>query len=254
VGLPRSPEPFPRVYSPPEPPSEGRRSALTGVLIAVVALGLASAGVFLFTGGPGHRAQVAAAPSAGTSPAPSPSSVASPAPAARPPAGGRIFSRLPPPCSTPAQATSARLVPAGKIAERFQGLTVSTCTYLSSTPPFPSLRVETRLFPVSTGLGDPIQQARDFFTAGFSQAQKGDGITTTLSLQQESGLGDQAYRWSKRDNGDKNLVGEVFVQVRNATVVIDYSQDNPSGSAAAAQQRLLDEATSVAREAIAAFG
>ncbi|HXA57871.1 MAG TPA: hypothetical protein VNW94_01790 [Streptosporangiaceae bacterium] len=230
------------------------------MLIAVVALGLAAAGVFLFTRGAGHRAQVATAPSVRTapsvsiSPAPNPSPVASPAPAARPPAGGRIFSRLPSPCSTPAQATSARLVPAGKIAERFQGLTVSTCTYLSSTPPFPSLRVETRLFPVSVGLGDPIQQARDFFAAGLSQAQKGDGITTTLSLQQESGLGDQAYRWSKRDNGDKNLVGEVFVQVRNATVVIDYSQDNPSGNAAATQQRLLDEATSVAREAIAAFG
>jgi serine/threonine protein kinase len=251
----------------PVPGHRTQRSRRGATVLAVAAVLAGSAGaVYLVWPGPSRPAAAAPKPSSFQPAAAAPKRSAShPAAAQSRPAasnGGQatspgrqiIFTTNPPPCSTPPQATTARLVPGGKVAERFNGLTMDTCTYLSSVPPFPSLRVETRFFPASPGLGDPIQQARDWFAAGLNQARKGDGVTTTLSLRQQSGIGDQAYLWLKTDNNATNLVGEVFVQLRNAIVVIDYSQDQPiQGADAATRQKLLDEATAVARQELSAF-
>jgi hypothetical protein len=266
VGQPRPPESFPRVYSPPEPPSTARRSAFVGILTAVLAFGLASLAVVYLSSGFGRKPSqgrpfdaASRQPSSTQSPINSatpeqtPSASPTPTVGSPSPSGARPFVRLPPVCSTPSDATSTRLVPSPRITSRSSNTAVTTCTVVSTRGSRPSLHVEAYLFRPQNG-GDPVKDAQAFVSSDWAQAHKDDGLTTTIVLERQPGLGDEAFHMYKIDKGEPVVVGEVEVRLRNAVVRVSYSRDSPAkADEQATQKRLLDEAAGVGRQTVRAF-
>jgi hypothetical protein len=270
VGQPRPPESFPRVYSPPEPPSTARRSAFVGILTAVLAFALAGLAVFYlgsgFGGTSSHGRPLGASsqrPSIGESPAisttPQETLSASATPTTEPaspstsPLNGQPFIRLPPVCGSPPETTSVRLVPTPRITSKSANTTVTTCTVASTRGSRPSLHVEAYLFPPRDG-GDPTKDAAGLLSSDWTQAHLDDGQTTTVVLERHPGLGDEAFHWYKTDRGQPVVVGEVEVRLRNAVVRVAYSQDTPAqADKQATQKRLLDEAAAIARQTLRTF-
>jgi hypothetical protein len=239
--------------------------------MAVLAFGLVGLAVLylssVFDGNQSHGQQPGAAsqqPFSGqppvVSPALSPSPDGTPSPSATPstrsasPAGGQLFVRLPPVCSTPPDTTSIRLVPSPRITTKSSNTTVTTCTVISTGGSRPSLHVEAHLFPPRDG-GDPVKDAAAFLSSDWIQAHQDDGQVKTVTLKRYPGLGDEAFHWYKRDKGQPVVVGEVEVRLGNAVVRVAYSRDAPAkADEQDTEKRLLNEAVAVARQTIRAFG
>jgi hypothetical protein len=263
LGLSRPPEPFHRVYSPPEPPPQGRRSTAFGVLTVVVVLVLGTAALMMYGRGDDgtQQAAVRGAPPKAAAPAPPPSSSSpSPSPSSPPsfaasvpkPAREPIFTLAPQACVVVSPATVRRLVPSGTIT-RGGGPTASTCDYSSkSGSRFRELRVETQIFTSAQSPPAPVDQARSAINSRWKEADK-DPVVRTVALEQVSGLGDEAFRRFATDKGQPTVLGEVVMRVRNSVAVISYAEDAPGDDDATVRQRCLTEAVAVAREILPAF-
>jgi hypothetical protein len=262
MGLPRPPEAFDRVYSPPEPPSTGRRPALIGVVTTLLAFAVAAVALLAVGGDRAARQTDGDAGNGGRSTAPSGASAppagapdtgaprtGTPATTAPPPSGQvRLFSVLPPPCGTVRPATVDRLVPRSRV-EHSANTTLATCTFASKGTDSQWLRVETRIFDPMEGVG-PVEAATGFFGAQWARARQ-DPVVRTVSLRRQEGLGDEAYRWYKLDKGQPTVVGEVALRTRNAVITVSYSGVAPGeDDSAANEQKYVAAASQVAREVL----
>ncbi|MFD0901437.1 hypothetical protein [Actinomadura sediminis] len=240
AGLPRPPEPFERVYSAPDPPSPSRRPGLLAVLAVVVALGVAGGGALLLRSGDGtdDAAPRTAAPSS-----PAPSSASSPASSPAPSSAGPIAA-LPEPCGMVTAETVRRTIPDARQRDSANS-TLTTCTYSSTGSAFHWLRVEAHLYaPANTAT--PVEDARRYFDAQWRQAHEAP-LVRTVTLERQPGLGDEAYRWFKSDEGQPTVVGQVTARTRNAVITVSYSE---RGEGAARERECLDAAAAVAREVL----
>jgi hypothetical protein len=261
VGLPRTPEPFPRVYSAPEPPSSPRRSLFLRILTALVAFAVAGGAVYYFgTRGSGERrAQPSVSAPSPTTAAPSPTTASSaPATSASPtvrsssPVPAGLWATGPQACRTPDRATYTRLVPSPQVRPGGDPL-ATLCTITSAKQADTSLRVEARLFP-SGGTADPVKAATDFFAADLAEAKNPGPLSTTIGLARPRGLGDEAFTWSREDKGLPTIVAEVEARTRNGVIRVTYSHDpGPQETSDAASRRFLASAIEAARQVLAAY-
>ncbi|MBO2447994.1 hypothetical protein J4573_12895 [Actinomadura barringtoniae] len=129
--------------------------------------------------------------------------------------------------------------------------TLTTCTYTAGSGGFRWLRVEAYLYP--PGIGQPLDDAKRNFAAGFDQARK-PATERTVTLTKQSGLGDEAYRWYKVDKGEKTVVGQITMRVRNTLITVSYSEEAESkNDADSRQQTCLAKANQAAREVLGSF-
>ncbi len=242
MGLQRPGEPFHRPYAGPEPPSPARRPRrLLVLLAAVAAFAAAAVAVFLVAPGKdqGGTDRAAVAPRHSTPRAPS----SEPA--------QRIVKALPPPCGTVSDGTVAKAVP--KATKRHSAnSTLTTCTYSSTGSAFRWLRVEARLYaPANTA--DPVRDAESYYDAQWAQAHDAP-LVRTIALERQGGVGDEAYRWFKADEGQPTVVGQVTARIRNAVFTVSYSEQAPAGARQAERERaVLGTTTAAAREVLAAL-
>ncbi|MCP2334848.1 hypothetical protein [Actinomadura rupiterrae] len=264
-GLARAGDPFQRVYSPPEPPSQARRPKLLIVLVAVVAFAVAAAGVFLLvpTGGKSKAGPSETGPAtpsgtgngsgtgdATASETPRPSAPSKSAPAPKPSAKPFTVLSLPDACTTVSEPVLNRVVP-GASKQPNANNTLATCTYTSKAP-FRWLLVELYLFP-STTLPDAAGEASRDFGARWTQAHN-TPLERTFALEQVPGLGDEAFRSFKQDRGQPLVVGEVTARRGNVEIRVGYSRQLPSGTTPESlRQSALANATDAAREVLAAL-
>ncbi|WP_131738509.1 hypothetical protein [Actinomadura roseirufa] len=247
MGLQRGPEPFQRVYSAPEPPAPARRPRRVALAVALATFVVAGVVVFLLLpgGGEEHAARRPRA-SASASDAPTSDDPSGP-PAARP------VTALPAPCAMVTQGTLGRIVPAAKREGGGGNSTLTTCTYTSSAPGSRSLRVEAHLHPPGAS-ADPVKDAEGYFDAHWTQAHDPD-LERTISLEKETGIGDEAYRWLKADKGLPTIIGQVTVRLRNVVVTVSYSEETPAKGAGEDRRRAcLAMAGTAAREVLRALG
>jgi hypothetical protein len=240
VGLQRPVEPFHRPYAGPEPPAPERRpKRLIVLLVAAAAFAAAAVAVFLVApgqrkGGPDERAGNTSAP-----PSPAPMQQA------------RLVKALPAPCGTVSDGTVQKAVP--KAAKRQSAnSTLTTCTYSSTGSAFRWLRVEAHLYtPAETAT--PVRDAEGYYDAQWAQAHDAP-LVRTYSLERASGIGDEAYRWFKADQGQPTVVGQVTARIRNAVVSVSYSEQAPGSAGRDARERAcLATATVAAREVLTAL-
>lgn len=257
MGLPRPPEPFHRVYSPPEPPPAARRSltARRGCvpgLLAAAAFVVAALVVFLLL--PGDGTSQKAKPPAVPSPSETESQEPSPTeeePTSRPTPTPteRVFATLPEPCGTVPASTVRRLVPQARVTKS-SNRTFANCAYLSPGEGVQGLQIETRLY-ATANTPRPVEDAHRSFGVQWTQASKATE-ERTLSLRRQSGLGDEAYHWFKVDRRIPVVIGMVTARLGNVVITVSYSEQTGSkNKAEAQQQRCLSEATGVAREVLA---
>ncbi|NVI86002.1 hypothetical protein [Actinomadura sp. BRA 177] len=241
VGLQRPVEPFHRPYAGPEPPSPARRPRrLLAVLVAAAAFAAAAVAVFLVAPGKGGGTDRAAVTPSRSTPQTASSEAAQ-----------QIVRALPPPCGTVSDGTVAKAVP--KAAKRQSAnSTLTTCTYSSTGSAFRWLRVEARLYaPANTAT--PVRDAEGYYDAQWAQAHDAP-LTRTIALEREGGVGDEAYRWFKADEGQPTVVGQVTARVRNAVFTVSYSEEAPARAKQAEREHaILATATSAAREVLTAL-
>ncbi|MEO3829250.1 hypothetical protein [Actinomadura sp. B10D3] len=240
MGLQRPVEPFHRPYAGPEPPAPARRPRrLLVLLVAAVAFAVAAVAVFLIAPGRGDggtdRASVTPR---GSAPA---------APMQR----GRVVKALPAPCGTVSAATVDKAVPNASKRQNANS-TLTTCTYSSTGSAFRWLRVEAHLYaPGDTAT--PVQDAEGFYDAQWAQAHDAP-LVRTITLERATGIGDEAYRWFKADEGQPTVVGQVTARIRNSVFTVSYSERAPSAGKRDARERAcLATATAAAREVLAAL-
>ncbi|XRQ05014.1 hypothetical protein ACN3XK_51920 [Actinomadura welshii] len=238
MGLQRPSEPFHRVYSEPEPPAPVLGPRVLKPLAAVAALAAAGTVAFLVVpGGSGRGAEDAAA--LGQVPGrTSEESASSP----------RIVRRLPAPCEAVSKATVDRTVP-GATRRQSGNSTLTTCTFSSGGS---WLRVEAHLYaPDNTAT--PVRDAETSYAEKWSQAHAVP-LARTVSLQRHRGVGEEAYRWFKADDGRAAVIGQVTARTRNAVLTVSYSERVPGeGTRLARERACLDRATAVAREVVGAL-
>ncbi|MEV5823988.1 hypothetical protein AB0L25_00240 [Spirillospora sp. NPDC052242] len=235
TGLPRPPEPFERVYSAPDPPSPSRRPGLLAVLAVVVVLGVAGGGVLLLRSGDEPVPRTAA---------PSTAAPTSAAPSSAVPSSAEPIAALPEPCGMVTDETVRRTIPDARQRDSANS-TLTTCTYSSTGSAFRWLRVEAHLYaPANTAT--PVEDARRYFDAQWRQAHEAP-LVRTVTLERQPGLGDEAYRWFKSDEGQPTVVGQVTARTRNAVITVSYSE---RGEGAARERECLDAAAAVAREVL----
>ena len=251
MALQRPPEPFQRLYSPPEPPATARRPRVLVLLVAAVAVVLAAGGVvfFLPAGEPGtvgdREASVGKAPARRSSSAPTG------------PAGSGAIAALPRPCGTVPADTVRSLVPGAQRLES-SNQTLTTCTYTSGGDRSRWLRVEAHLYAPSN-TPTPVEDARRYYGSQWTQAhdatiERTMNLERTVSLARHSGLGDEAYRWFKEDRGRPAVMGQVTVRLRNTVITVGYSErTGGSGGAETREDQCLENATRVAREVLRTF-
>ncbi|QFG24354.1 hypothetical protein [Actinomadura sp. WMMB 499] len=240
AGLPRPPEPFERVYSAPDPPSQARRPRLLVLLAAVVVAGGVAGGAVLALRSGGEPDAAAPRTSAPTAPG----SGAAPSRSAPSPAGGAPIAALPEPCGTVTDGTVRRLIPDARQRDSANS-TLTTCTYESTGGEPRSLLVQAHLYaPANTDT--PVEDARRYFDAGWRQAHDAP-VVRTFTLERQPGIGDEAYRWFKRDEGQPTVVGQLTVRTRNAVITVSYSEP---GEGTERERECLDAATGVAREVL----
>lgn len=222
MGRGRPVEPFHRPYSPPEPPAPARRPRRFAVLAAVVVLVAAGAALYLLVPGRGGRdAAVRSRPGGEGSRPPASAPSAS--------AKARIVETLPPPCGTVSKATVDRAVPRATRREDANS-TLTTCTFSSAGSAYPWLRVETHLYaPANTAT--PVEDAESYYNAQWERAGEAAHVRT-ITLERRRGLGDEAYRWSRTDEGRPAVVGQVTARVRNAVFTVSYGERAPGGRGA----------------------
>lgn len=238
VGLQRPVEPFHRPYAGPEPPSPARRPGrLLVLLVAAAAFAAAAVAVFLVAPGKerGGTDRAAVTP---RRPAPQTSAE-------------RIVKALPPPCGTVSAGTVAKAVP--EAAKRHSAnSTLTTCTYSSTGSSFRWLRVEARLY-ARENTATPVRDAERYYDARWAQAHDAP-LVRTIALERAGGVGDEAYRWFKADEGQPTVVGQVTARVRNAVFTVSYSERAPDAAEQDEREReILATATAAAREVLAAL-
>ncbi|MEV5752960.1 hypothetical protein AB0L00_34525 [Actinoallomurus sp. NPDC052308] len=246
MGLPRLPEPFHRVYSPPEAPkAKSRRPRTAGVVVAVfvvVAMGLAAAAVFVFGRG---GARPAAAP-ARSRPATAGSRAAdTPARAAQPP----VFASLPQACSVLPADTVRRLVPtAAPKIDKMGAETAGVCKYsMTDGGRYRAVQVDARAFLPKYMHDQATRMTVWSFEAQWRQAEK-DRTTDTSSLRRIGGLGDAAFERFWIDRDVRIAVGEATVRYRNIILRVQYTEEQPADKdRPAAEQRCLADAIAAAR-------
>ncbi|TMR00159.1 hypothetical protein ETD83_17345 [Actinomadura soli] len=233
MGLQRPVEPFHRPYSPPEPPAPPRRPKRFAVLVAFGVLAVAAAAIFLVAPGQGREeATVRPTPSVGTR-------------------QSTMLSALPAPCGTVSKATVDRTVPMATRTESANS-TLTTCTYSPTGTAFPWLRVEAHLY-ASGNTTTPVEDAGDYYDTRWAQA-RGAQLVRTIRLERHRGLGDEAYRWFRADEGRPSVVGQVTARTRNAVVTVTYGERAPGKAAQDAREgACIATVTAVAREVLAAL-
>ncbi|MFC4053380.1 hypothetical protein ACFOY4_27155 [Actinomadura syzygii] len=256
MGLQRPPDPFDRVYSAPEPPSPGRRrrSRRVAVLVAVVAFGAAAVAVFLLAPvrGGGDGAAVRPTPSRAPTDDGTPTAESTPTDGETPAeGGGQVVKALPAPCGTVSQRTVDKTVPKATRRESANS-TLTTCTYSSTGRDFRWLRIEAHLYaPGDTP--NPVRDAESYYDAQWTQAHHAP-LVRTISLEPHKGLGDEAYRWFKADEGQPTVVGQVTARIRNAVFTVSYSERAPAkGRQDERKRACLAKATDVAVEVMTAL-
>lgn len=243
VGPRRPVEPFQRPYSGPEPPSAARRPRRRALLVAGVALAVVAVAGFLVAPGRGGGTDRASVMPRRSAPPRTPP--------AEPAERARLVTALPPPCGTVTGGTAERAVPRATRRQSANS-TLTTCTYSSAGSEFRWLRVETRLY-APAGTETPVRDAESYYDAQWAQAHAAP-LVQTITLERQGGVGDEAFRWFKADEGQPTVVGQVTVRVRNAVFTVSYSERAPAGGERAERERgCLAEATAVAREVLAAL-
>jgi hypothetical protein len=256
VGLPRLPEPFHRVYSPPEAPRvRTRRSGVIGAIVAVVAaVTLAAVGVFAFVrGGVRPAAQSPARTHASTHPHGTAQATQTQpaAPAAQPP----VFATIPTACGVLPPETVRRFVPtASPKVDKMGAETASVCKYsLSQGSRYRAVQVDARAFLPKYMHDQATSMTIWSYEAQWKQAVK-DLTPDTSSLRRIGGLGDAAFERYWIDRDVHVAVGEATVRYRNVVLRTQYSeQQPPAGDRAASEQRCLAAAIAAARAGLPAF-
>ena len=260
MGLPRPPESFHRVYSPPEPPPQGRRPAVVGALTAVLAVVAVGTVAFtVYAQGDDARPTATVRDQSGASAAAPPSTQQGSArqgsadSASRP--APRLLTQAPQACVVVSPATVRRLIPSATIS-RGGGRTASTCDYSGkSGSRFRELRVETQIFTTAQSPPAPVDQAKSALDSRWKEAGR-DPVVRSVALDHVQGLGDEAFQRYAKDKGQPTVVGEVVMRIRNSLAVVSYVEDASDGAGDggdATRQRCLSEAAGVAREILPAF-
>jgi hypothetical protein len=96
----------------------------------------------------------------------------------------------------------------------------------------------------------PVQDAEGDYRASWTQAHDAP-LVRTISLRRQRGIGDEAFRWFKADDGQPTVVGEVTARFRNVLVTVSYSEQAAKGAADAREGACLGTAEGVAREVLA---
>jgi hypothetical protein len=251
--LPRLPEPFHRVYSPPEAPKPKTRRAFgVGVFAAVFAAVAVAAVAFLAFGRDTLRPRATPAVS---HPAARPAVTASPMPdpprATQPP----TFAAIPGACDVlPADAVR-RLVPtASPSVDRMGVDTASVCKYsLTQGHGYRAVQVDARAFLPRYMHDQATSMTIWSYEAQWRQAQK-DLTADTSSLRRIGGLGDAAFERYWIDRDVHVAVGEATVRYRNVVLRMQYTEEQPTGrDRAASEQRCLAAAIQAARTGLVAF-
>ncbi|TDD36210.1 hypothetical protein E1287_11895 [Actinomadura sp. KC06] len=234
MGLQRPVEPFHRPYSPPEPPSPPRRPKRFAVLAGAAVLALAAVALLLLVPGGSGREEATVRPT--------------------PPSGTRqsqTLTALPAPCGTVSKGTVDRTVPMASRTENANS-TLTTCTYSPTGAAFPWLRVETRLY-ASGNTTTPVKDAEEYYDAQWAQAREAP-LVRTISLERHRGLGEEAYRWFRADEGRPSVVGQVTARIRNTVFTVTYGERAPGKGAQDAREGVcIAKVTAVAREVLAAL-
>jgi hypothetical protein len=124
----------------------------------------------------------------------------------------------------------------------------TTCTYTSGGPPFRWLRVELTLYPPA-GSATPVRDAEREFGVSWSDAHNAR-LVRTISLRRQGGIGDEAFRWFKADDGQPTVVGQVTARLRNVLVTVSYSEQAGKGRADAREGACIGAAEGVTREVL----
>lgn len=254
VGLPRLPEPFHRVYSPPEAPRvRTRRSGVISAVVAVVAaVALAAIGIFAFArGGVRPGARSATATHVPTRPKGTVRATPPPARPAQPP----VFASIPNACGVLSPAVVRRFVPtSGPKIDKMGVETASVCKYsLSQGSRYRAVQVDARAFLPKYMHGQATSMTVWSYEAQWKQAVK-DLTPDTSSLRRVGGLGDAAFERYWIDRDVHVAVGEVTVRYRNVVLRMQYSeQQPPAAGRAASEQRCLANAIAAARAGLPAF-
>lgn len=251
--LPRAPEPFHRVYSPPEAPRSRprRRRGLVAALFAAVAvLATATAALAVF----GLRRE-AGHPSAAPA---SSRAVRVPTPHADPPkaAGPQVFTGAPTACAILPGDVVRRLVPtATPKIDKMGGETAGVCKYsFVQGDRYRAVQVDSRAFLPQYLHDQATSMTAWSFEAQWRQALK-DRTPDTSSLRRIGGLGDAAFERYWIDRDVRIAVGEATVRYRNIVLRVQYTEEQPAAQdRAASEQRCLSDAVSAARAGLAAYG
>ncbi|MCO5994089.1 hypothetical protein [Actinoallomurus rhizosphaericola] len=252
MGLPRLPEPFHRVYSPPEAPrAKSRRPRTQGVVVAafvVVALGVAAAAVFVFGRG---GARPASAPPR-SRPAPTGSRAADAPPTAVRPA---VLAALPQACSILPADTVRRLVPtAAPKIDKMGAETAGVCKYsMTDGSRYRAVQVDARAFLPKYMHDQATGMTVWSYEAQWRQAEK-DRTADTSTLRRIGGLGDAAFERYWVDRDVRIAVGEATVRYRNVILRVQYTEEQPAaGDRSASEQRSLANAIAAARAGLASL-
>jgi hypothetical protein len=251
LGLPRLPEPFHRVYSPPEAPKvKARRSGVVGAVLAVLAaVALTAMGVFAFARGgarPKVESTVADPPAR-----PRASATASPAQPAQP----ATFATIPGACDVLPPATVRRFVPTDAPAvDKMGAETASVCKYsLSGGHRYRAVQVDARAFLPKYMHEQATSMTIWSYEAQWKQAVK-DLTPDTSSLRRIDGLGDAAFERYWIDRDVHVAVGEATVRYHNVVLRMQYTEEQPPANGrAASEQRCLSSAIAAARAGLPAF-
>jgi hypothetical protein len=250
LGLPRLPEPFHRVYSPPEAPKvKTRRSGVIGAIVAVsVVIALAAIGVFTFGRGDVRPKVQATLTHPPTQPK---ASQSAPAQQAQPP----VFATIPTACDVLPAATVRRYVPTGSPkVDRMGAETASVCKFsLAQGHRYRAVQVDARAFLPKYMHDEATSMTIWSYEAQWKQAVK-DLTPDTRSLRRITGLGDAAFERYWIDRDVHVAVGEATVRYRNVVLRMQYTEEQPSaGDRAASEKRCLSAAIAAARAGLPAF-
>ncbi|MFI0479250.1 hypothetical protein [Actinomadura sp. 9N215] len=231
MSLQRSIGPFHRPYSPPEPPSPERRPKRFALFVGAAVLAVAAVAAFLVIPGRGGKdASVRPTPETSRS---------------------QVVRALPAPCGAVSKRTVDRTVPMAMRTENANS-TLTTCTYSTTGSAFPWLRVETHLY-ASGNTATPVRDAENYYDTQWAQAHD-TPLVRTISLERHRGLGDEAYRWLRADEGRPSVVGQVTARIRNAVFTVSYAERAPAGGVQDGRERAsLAKVTAVAREVLTAL-
>lgn len=246
MGLPRSPEPFHRVYSPPEAPkAKARRPRFVVFATALFVVIAAAVAVFAYLH-QGSKAKSTAKPAA------TPSSPLSDRPSAKPSAAPPVLAAVPNACSVLPAGTVRRLVPSDSpVTDKMGGEAASVCEY--STDPggvrFRDVRVAVQAF-----LPKYMQDRAAGYTVYsydqlWQEAQRNAGSNGTP--RRLTGIGDAAYQRYWVDSDLHIAIGETVVRYRNVVLTIRYSEPRPTAAnRPAVEQRCLTESAAAARDGV----